>query len=86
MSEREQTAARCDVCFHRCRIPEGGKGFCGARTCVNGKILPENYGKITGFALDPIEKKAAETLFSGTDDPFGGQLRLQSEMPFLPES
>ena len=65
MSEREQTAARCDVCFHRCRIPEGGKGFCGARTCVNGKILPENYGKITGFALDPIEKKPLKRFFPG---------------------
>lgn len=49
--------ARCEVCFHHCEIPEGRRGFCGARKCVNGVILPENYGRITALALDPIEKK-----------------------------
>ena len=49
--------ARCGVCFRHCEIPEGGRGFCGARTCVNGTVYAGNYGKITGFALDPIEKK-----------------------------
>ena len=49
--------ARCGVCFHHCEIGEGSRGFCGARTCENGVIRPENYGRITGLALDPIEKK-----------------------------
>ena len=49
--------ATCNVCFHHCQIPEGGRGFCGARTCVDGRIQAENYGKITSLALDPIEKK-----------------------------
>ena len=48
---------RCGVCFRHCVIEEGGKGFCGARTCTDGKIRAENYGKITGFALDPVTKK-----------------------------
>ncbi len=49
--------ATCNVCFHHCEIPEGGRGFCGARTCVDGRIQAENFGKITSLALDPIEKK-----------------------------
>ncbi|MBR2667569.1 MAG: AmmeMemoRadiSam system radical SAM enzyme [Oscillospiraceae bacterium] len=49
--------ARCEVCFHHCNIPEGGKGLCGARKCVNGTVIPENYGRVTALALDPIEKK-----------------------------
>ena len=49
--------ARCEVCFHRCDIPEGGRGLCGARTCVNGAVTAANYGRITALALDPIEKK-----------------------------
>ena len=49
--------ATCDVCFRHCAIRDGGKGFCGARTCENGVIRPANYGRITGLALDPIEKK-----------------------------
>jgi pyruvate formate lyase activating enzyme len=28
----------CTLCFHACRIPEGGHGFCGARRVKDGKI------------------------------------------------
>ena len=47
----------CDVCFRHCKIEEGLTGFCGARTCRNGQIVADNYGKLTSAALDPIEKK-----------------------------
>ena len=33
---------RCGVCFRHCVIEEGGKGFCGARTCTDGKIRAES--------------------------------------------
>ena len=49
--------ARCEVCFHHCDIPEGGRGFCGARTNRGGKVVAGNYGRVTALALDPIEKK-----------------------------
>ncbi len=49
--------AKCTVCFRHCDISEGGTGFCGVRTCRDGKIVAANYGKITFAALDPIEKK-----------------------------
>jgi pyruvate formate lyase activating enzyme len=48
---------KCQLCPHGCDIREGGFGFCGARQCLKGEILPENYGQITSLALDPIEKK-----------------------------
>ena len=47
----------CDVCFRHCKIEENSIGFCGVRTCRDGKILADNYGKLTCIALDPIEKK-----------------------------
>ncbi|MBM4288497.1 MAG: radical SAM protein [Deltaproteobacteria bacterium] len=28
----------CTLCFHACRIPEGGMGYCGARRVVNGRL------------------------------------------------
>ena len=56
----------CEVCFRHCVIPEGGKGFCGARTCENGAIHPANYGRITGLALDPIEKKPLRRFYPGS--------------------
>lgn len=49
--------ATCEVCFRHCEIPEGGRGFCGARTNAGGAVTAENYGKLTSLALDPIEKK-----------------------------
>ncbi len=49
--------AKCGVCFRHCEIPEGGTGFCGARTCTGGTVTAANYGRITSAALDPIEKK-----------------------------
>ena len=57
--------ARCEVCFHRCDIPEGRRGFCGARANVGGTIVPENYGKVTALALDPIEKKPLRRFHPG---------------------
>jgi pyruvate formate lyase activating enzyme len=29
---------RCTLCFHACRIPEGGYGFCGARRVEGGQL------------------------------------------------
>ena len=58
--------ARCEVCFRHCDIPEGGLGFCGARTCLRGHVIAANYGKITSLALDPIEKKPLSRFFPGS--------------------
>ena len=58
--------ARCPVCFRHCEIKEGALGFCGARTCVEGKVMAANYGRITGLALDPIEKKPLARFFPGS--------------------
>lgn len=57
--------ARCGVCFHHCDIPEGRRGFCGARTCAGGEVIPENYGRITALALDPVEKKPLQRFYPG---------------------
>ncbi|MBQ6478497.1 MAG: AmmeMemoRadiSam system radical SAM enzyme [Erysipelotrichaceae bacterium] len=57
--------AICGVCFRHCEIKEGGIGFCKARTCQNGKVIPCNYGRITSLALDPIEKKPLRRFYPG---------------------
>lgn len=49
--------AECEICPHHCRIKEGQVGFCRARTNIGGRVICENYGKLTAIALDPIEKK-----------------------------
>jgi pyruvate formate lyase activating enzyme len=31
--------AQCVLCFRQCRIPEGGRGFCGMRTVKDGRLV-----------------------------------------------
>ena len=57
--------AKCSVCFRQCEIPEGKRGFCGARGCADGAVRPLNYGQITSLALDPIEKKPLRRFHPG---------------------
>ena len=57
---------RCSVCFRKCEIEEGSRGFCGIRTCRDGEICPVNYGKMTALALDPIEKKPLRRFCPGS--------------------
>jgi pyruvate formate lyase activating enzyme len=47
----------CEVCPHHCRIEEGHVGLCKGRKNEKGRIVSDNYGKLTALALDPIEKK-----------------------------
>ena len=58
--------AICSVCFHHCELNEGQTGFCGGRICTNGAVRAANYGRITGFALDPIEKKPLRRFYPGS--------------------
>ena len=82
---REEKRAVCPVCFHHCTLAEGQYGRCRARKNVKGKVICENYGKVTALALDPIEKKPPETFYAGKPDPFCGELRMRSVLPLLPE-
>ena len=56
----------CELCFHRCKLDEGQTGLCQARGCRDGRIVPLNYGKLTGLALDPIEKKPLRRFHPGS--------------------
>ncbi len=74
--------AQCGVCFHRCDIPEGKRGFCGARICTDGRIVPENYGRITSLALDPIEKKPLRRFHPGSMILSAGSYGCNLRCPF----
>lgn len=58
--------AECNVCPHGCRLDEGQLGFCQGRICRDGKVICENYGRITSIALDPIEKKPLYHFYPGS--------------------
>lgn len=58
--------AICELCPHHCVLEQGQTGVCRARKNVQGKIICENYGKITSMALDPIEKKPLARFYPGS--------------------
>lgn len=58
--------AECGICPHKCRLSEGQTGFCNGRICRDGRVVCENYGKITSIALDPIEKKPLYRFYPGS--------------------
>jgi pyruvate formate lyase activating enzyme len=47
----------CELCPHYCRIQDGGIGLCKARKNQSSILVTLNYGEISSFGLDPIEKK-----------------------------
>ena len=74
--------AKCDICFRHCNIEEGKLGFCGARTCRDGKVVQANYGRITSLALDPIEKKPLNRFFPGSLILSAGSYGCNLRCPF----
>ncbi|MCD6128178.1 AmmeMemoRadiSam system radical SAM enzyme, partial [Candidatus Bipolaricaulota bacterium] len=48
---------RCNLCAHRCLIPEGRRGVCMVRENRGGTLYSLVHGRIVSQALDPIEKK-----------------------------
>ena len=76
----------CDVCFRHCKIEEDSTGFCGARTCHNGQIVADNYGKLTSVALDPIEKKPLKMFHPGAKILSVGSYGCNLRCPFCQNS
>ena len=74
--------AVCKVCFRHCDIPEGGLGFCGARTCTGGAVKAANYGRVTSLALDPIEKKPLARFHPGSMIVSAGSYGCNLRCPF----
>ena len=58
--------AYCDICPHRCSLSEGQTGLCRARVAREGRVVAQNYGRITSMALDPIEKKPLARFHPGS--------------------
>ncbi len=57
----------CTLCPRYCTIGEGQNGFCYIRKNIGGKLYSIGYGRPTGFAIDPIEKKPLSHFLPGTD-------------------
>ena len=57
---------KCTLCPRYCILAEGQKGFCFVRENIDGVLYSTGYGKPTGFAVDPIEKKPLNHFYPGS--------------------
>ncbi|MBS3905875.1 MAG: AmmeMemoRadiSam system radical SAM enzyme [Syntrophaceae bacterium] len=51
----EGNLLQCELCFRRCLIPEGQRGFCRVRENQKGELRSLVYGRPVGLQIDPIE-------------------------------
>lgn len=62
----EGGAVQCRLCPQRCRISEGGRGICFVRHNVGGRLRSIAWNRVSGMAVDPIEKKPLYHFLPGT--------------------
>lgn len=72
----------CKACMHRCSLKPGQTGICRARKNEGGEIVCKNYGQITSFALDPIEKKPLRRFRPGSKILSVGSYGCNLRCPF----
>jgi pyruvate formate lyase activating enzyme len=56
----------CTLCPRACRMADGQAGFCFIRQNQGGRLVQLGYGRSSGFAIDPIEKKPLNHFYPGS--------------------
>lgn len=57
----EDNTVQCQLCFRKCAIPEGGRGFCLTRENRSGKLYTLTYGQPVAMHIDSVEKELCFT-------------------------
>ncbi len=57
---------RCNTCSHNCTIRDGYWGFCETRKNEKGTLNVYNYGLVSSYSINPIEKKPLFHYYPGT--------------------
>jgi pyruvate formate lyase activating enzyme len=65
-SRKHGDKLQCTLCPRDCRLSDGQRGMCFVRQREGDQIILTAYGKASGFALDPIEKKPLNHFYPGT--------------------
>ncbi len=63
---QEKNKILCTLCPRYCTLGDGQNGFCFIRKNIGGKLYSLGYGRPTGFAIDPIEKKPLNHFLPGS--------------------
>lgn len=62
----DNNRVKCRLCPHGCNIAKDNIGLCRVRKNIDGKLYTLNYGKITSYGYDPIEKKPLYHFYPGS--------------------
>lgn len=57
---------QCDLCPRFCKLHRGQRGLCFVRANQDDAIVLTTWGRSSGFAVDPIEKKPLNHFLPGT--------------------
>jgi len=63
--KRNKDKLECLVCPHNCKLAIGTTGICGVRKNIDEKIELMTYNVLSGYSLDPVEKKPLYHFFPG---------------------
>lgn len=62
----DKNKVKCNLCFRRCVVPRGKRGFCGVRENRDGRLYTLNYALASSVAVDPVEKKPLYHFYPGS--------------------
>jgi pyruvate formate lyase activating enzyme len=65
LTKKTGDKTECLLCPHNCKLANGKTGICGVRKNTGGNIELMTYGVISGYSLDPVEKKPLYHYFPG---------------------
>jgi pyruvate formate lyase activating enzyme len=65
LCKRNNDKLECLLCPHHCKLDIGKTGICGVRKNTGEKIELTTYGVLSGYSLDPVEKKPLYHFFPG---------------------
>lgn len=57
---------QCDLCPRFCKLHANQRGLCFVRQNLDEQLVMTSYGRSSGFAIDPIEKKPLNHFLPGT--------------------
>jgi pyruvate formate lyase activating enzyme len=56
---------QCQMCFRRCIVPQGGRGFCRNKVNRNGRYYTVVHSRPSALQIDPIEKEPCFHMWPG---------------------
>jgi len=64
--KKDNNRVQCRLCPKICTIGEGRTGFCRVRRNRGGALYAANYGQVSSYGLDPVEKKPLYHFYPGS--------------------